>query len=239
VFVRSRVNRIVVIITLLVVLPAVAITERASHGKGRRVALWSIRRISTVCGIDFVIHPHEELDPTRSYIFVANHSSPLDIPALLLACPDVRFMAAAELFRIPLLAGAMRALKTVPIARRESIVARQQLDELVESRRAAVDAWSIAIFPEGGIAPPGKRLPFKKGAFSLAIQTDMPIVPIAIHGTGEVLPPRSHLLVMPGTVKVELLAPISTVNLTLEDWEQLRDSARDAVVSVLSDGEIG
>jgi 1-acyl-sn-glycerol-3-phosphate acyltransferase len=128
----------------------------------------------------------------------------MDIPALLWADPDVRFMAAADLFRIPVLAAAMRAVGTVPIDRRTHDRAHDQLDAMVDEQHRGAGG-DVAVFAEGGIAPAGQRLPFKSGAFSLAIRTASPLVPVAIHGSDRVLPPRGRLLVRSGVVTVEFL----------------------------------
>lgn len=125
----------------------------------------------------------------------------------------------------------MRALHTIPLERRDPALARQQLVEL--ARSGSSQTWRIVIFPEGGIAPAGERLPFKSGAFSLAIQTANPILPVAIRGTDSALPPRSFLAVRPGLVTVQILAPISTQGLGIADRGELRDSVRDIVVSAL------
>ena len=220
-FARSQLNRVLVALALLVALPLVAISERVRRGTGRRVAVGAIRAVARVCGLHIEVRQSPEIDPGSPYLFVANHSSPLDIAAILIACPDVRFVAAAELFRIPLLAAAMRALDTVPLERRDPAVARRQLVELAQAEAAGT--WRLVIFPEGGIAPAGERLPFKSGAFSLAIQAGMQVLPVAISGTDLALPPRSFLAVRPGRVTVQLLAPISTQGLGAEDRGALRD----------------
>jgi len=171
-------------------------------------------------------------DPPSPALYTPNHSSPIDIAALLVARPGARFLGAADLFRIPLLAGAMRALGTVPINRREPAVARKQMDELTE-RFNDGEGFDLVIFPEGGIAPSAQLLPFKTGAFVLAIQTGTPVVPVAVHHARDVLPPHARLAVRPGTVIVELLEPVDTTDLTFEDRGALRDRVQSAVDAAL------
>jgi 1-acyl-sn-glycerol-3-phosphate acyltransferase len=165
-------------------------------------------------------------------VVVSNHSSPMDIPALLLADPDVRFMAAEDLFRVPLLASAMRALDTVPIDRHDSDRAHRQLDELVAHDHLCPERV-LVVFPEGGIAPLGGRLPFKSGAFSLAIRTASTISPVAMSGTGHVLRPHGRLAVRPGVVTVEFLDVIETVGLKLDARHILRDHVEHLVCEAL------
>jgi 1-acyl-sn-glycerol-3-phosphate acyltransferase len=229
--VRAQYNRVVVVVALLVLLPTVVVGERLRRGSGRRVRRWGISIVATLCGVRFEVRGRSSLDRQGSVI-VPNHSSPMDVPALLWADPDIRFMAAADLFRIPVLAAAMRAVGTVPIDRRDHDRAQVQLDELVDHRSRGVGG-SLAIFAEGGIAPMGRHLPFKSGAFSLAIRTATPVVPVAILGSDQVLPPRGRLLVRPGMVTVEFLETIDTSGLTLEDRHALRDHVHDLVCDVL------
>jgi len=215
---RARLNRLVAGLALCVALPLVALVGRVRPVRGRNLALRAVRLVARLVGVTFE---------------VPNHSSPVDIPALLTACPDIRFLAAADLFRVPLLASAMRALRTIPIDRRNSEVAHRQLDAVIAGPDHTSD---LAIFAEGGIAPAGQRLPFKTGAFAVAIQTGTPIVPVAVHGSARVLPPRSFLALRPGTVVVELLEPVTTVGLSLDDRAALRDRVESLVCTALARG---
>jgi 1-acyl-sn-glycerol-3-phosphate acyltransferase len=219
--VRAQCNRVLVVVALLVLLPTVVIGERLRRGSGCHILRWGVSIVATMCGVRFAVRGHSPLDRHGSVV-VPNHSSPMDIPALLWADSDIRFLAAADLFRIPVLAAAMRAVGTVPIDRRDHDRAQGQLDQLVDDRRQRAGG-SIAVFAEGAIAPMGRRLPFKSGAFSLAIRTATPVVPVAIHGSDRVLPPRGRLLVRPGMVTIEFLEAIDTSGLTLEDRHTLRD----------------
>ena len=93
--------------------------------------------------------------------------------------------------------------------------------------------FEIVIFPEGGIPVAGARLPFKAGAFELAIRTAAPILPVAIHGSANVLPPKGRLGVRPGTVCIQALDPISTEGLTLEDLSGVHGEAERAILAAL------
>ena len=232
---RAQYNRIIVAVGLLVLLPVVVIGERLHTGWGRRLLRWGVSIVATLCGIRFDVRGRPA-DDRRGAVVVPNHSSLLDIPALLWADPDVRFVATAGLFRIPVLAAAMRAVGTVPIDRHDHDRAQDQLDELV-GRQDLVAGGDVAVFAEGGIAPPGQRLPFKTGAFSLAIRTGCPVVPVAIRGSDHLLPPNGRLLVRSGVVIVEFLDAIVTTGLTLDDRHPLRDHVHDLVCeAVLVEG---
>jgi 1-acyl-sn-glycerol-3-phosphate acyltransferase len=228
--VRSQLNRVLVLGSLLLLLPSVAVAERLRAGWGRALAGGGVAAVAKLCGVTFDVRgqPIDRSDPAGAAVVVANHSSPMDIPALLVAVPEIRFLAAQDLFRIPLLSSAMRALGTVPIDRRNPEHGRRQLEELV-NRHNAGDSSTIAIFPEGGIAPAGKRLPFKSGAFSLAIRTGSSIAPVALRGTDAVLPPGGRLAVHPGVVTVEWLEPVETTGLTMDDRPDLRQGVQDLI----------
>ena len=227
--IRSHLNRVILVIVLLAVLPAVAVTERLRRGTGRRLAVAAIRWVARVCGIQIEVTGGDQLDSSASYVLVPNHTSPMDIAAMLVARPDARFVASAELFRIPLLGSAMRALGTVPIERGNAETSRQRVDDL---STAEADR-ELVMFPEGGIAPTAQVLPFKTGAFVVAINTGAPIVPVAITGASDVLPHKGRLRIRPGRVRVELTQPVSTIGLGVDDRRALADRARATVVSSL------
>jgi len=230
---RARLNRLVAGLALCVALPLVALVGRVRPVRGRNLALRAVRLVARLVGVTFEVRLPSGGRPAPPNVYVPNHSSPVDIPALLTACPDIRFLAAADLFRVPLLASAMRALRTIPIDRRNSEVAHRQLDAVIAGPDHTSD---LAIFAEGGIAPAGQRLPFKTGAFAVAIQTGTPIVPVAVHGSARVLPPRSFLALRPGTVVVELIEPVTTVGLSLDDRAALRDRVESLVCTALARG---
>ncbi|HEV8063616.1 MAG TPA: lysophospholipid acyltransferase family protein [Acidimicrobiales bacterium] len=234
VWLRAQLNRFIAAVCLSGLLPVIVVAERLRAGSGALMVQKGVRRVTRICGLRFEVTGSNRLQPGTAYVLVPNHASPLDIPAILVGCGGVRFVAAAELFKIPLLGGAMRALGTIPLERRKPAVARRQLAEVAEGGTAV----SLAIFPEGGIAPAGERLPFKSGAFSLAIQAGLPIVPVAIHGSDVVLPPRSHLAVRPGTVTVELLPPVETAGLNQDDRRALRDRVEREVRAALARGPL-
>jgi len=221
---------VVAVGSLVLLLPSIVLGEHLRRGSGRRVARRGLAVVARLCGITFERSVRPEPTAPGPTVYVANHSSPMDIPALLATVPGVRFIAAEELFRIPLLASAMRALGTVPVDRRDPGHGRRQLRTLA-GELALGDGADIAVFPEGGIAPVGRRLPFKSGAFSLAIETGSTVVPVAIHGTDRILPPGGRLMVQPGTVSIDFLDPIPTAGLTGADRQGLRDHVEGLVTA--------
>jgi 1-acyl-sn-glycerol-3-phosphate acyltransferase len=98
------------------------------------------------------------------------------------------------------------------------------------ARLAAGDSFIIA--PEGTRARGGEMLPFKKGGFVMAIKAQVPVVPVALHGTAEAMP-RGRFWVKPGVVRVEVGDPIPTVGLTLDDRERLMETVRGRMQAML------
>lgn len=163
----------------------------------------------------------DDLDPNRSYVVVANHLSALDIMVSFLATPiPIRFLAKTELFRIPVLASAMRAIGIVEVDRtaRAAIHAmvNKQADELVATGR------SLIIYAEGTRSRDGILRPFKKGAFTMAITGGLPVLPVTIHGTDRAWRPRRPW-VFGGRVRAVVDEPIETSHLSTADVGDLRD----------------
>lgn len=141
--------------------------------------------------------------PNEACILMSNHVSNLDPPVLLPSVPGkTSVMLKKSLMKIPLLGTAMRMGKFVPVARGHS------REDAKRSVAAAADALRsglhITIFPEGTRSPDGRLLPFRKGAFFLAVDTGAPIVPVVIHGTAKMMP-RDTLKITPGEATVQFL----------------------------------
>jgi 1-acyl-sn-glycerol-3-phosphate acyltransferase len=226
--VRAGLNRLVVAAVLLVALPCVALAGWVRPRSAAGVARWWVLLAARLTGLRFEQRGRLESRPSVPLMLAANHSSPADIAALLAVVPGLSFVAGADLFKIPLLGAAMRALRTVPVDRRSRNGAHLNLPDGFQAQPR-----SLAVFPEGGIAPSGTRLPFRRGAFALAIQTGAEVVPVALHGAGRVLPPRARLRVRPGAVVVEFLPALRTDGLDLEDRRRLAERAEQAVLGAL------
>ena len=172
----------------------------------------------------------ENVDPGRSYVIISNHVSLYDIPALLsgLGVP-FRWILKKELLKIPGFGYGLYASRNVFIDRsnRESAIAsiRKGVDRLPKG-------VSLLFFPEGTRSPDGKLLPFKKGAFVTAIDANMPLLPVTINGSREIMP-KGSLIFTPGTIEVIIGQPIPVDGLTIEDLPALMERSREAVQSNL------
>lgn len=195
------------------------VIERIIRGWSR---VWLITSRTTL-----EIDGRENVDPDRSYVVVANHLSAFDIMACLLAVPlPIRFLAKKELFRIPVLAQGMRTVGIIEVDReaRGAVHAEvnRQSKELIDKGR------SLIIYAEGTRPRNGVMKPFKKGAFTMAISTQLAVLPLSLHGSYEAWPPGTRLI-RGGQIKVVLDKPIETEGLSHSDTGDLRDQVREVI----------
>jgi 1-acyl-sn-glycerol-3-phosphate acyltransferase len=172
----------------------------------------------------------EKLDPHGSYVFVSNHASYMDIPAILSTLPQqFRFFAKKGLYSIPFLGWHLRWAGHLPVDRSNARASLKTMSEgarLMSARRI-----SVLLFPEGGRSPHGLRA-FKEGAAYIAIKAAVPIVPMAIVGMRELLPMGS-IHIRSGSVTVEIGDPIDTRGLNLADRMELTARLHAAIARML------
>ena len=191
---------------------------------------WS-RDILRAAGTPVIAEGLENIPRDRPVMYASNHSSMFDIWALFATLPgSVRFVAKRELFRIPLLGRAMLAVGHVPIDRAARRSAFAAYDEAARKIRSGT---SVVVFPEGTRSRTGELLPFKNAPFGLAIAAQVPVVPIYVHHTFEILPKGAWRL-RPRPIRLLVAPPISTTGLRSEDRERLRDEVRAAMVALQS-----
>lgn len=160
----------------------------------------------------------ENLDSAGPYVFVSNHTSLMDIPALLAILPyQFRFFAKKGLYRVPFVGWHLKRAGHIPVDRAN---ARASLKSMSEGARIVAERGiSVLLFPEAGRAPQGLR-EFKEGAAYIAIKSGVPAVPMALIGMREKLPMGSiHL--RSGRVVLRIGRPIPTRDLKLHDREML------------------
>lgn len=188
--------------------------------------LWAHLFLLTT-GTRVTVEGLDRLDPRASYVFTGNHISNIDIPVMVGRLPvSVRFLAKKELFAVPVLGGAMRAIHIVRTDRKAGPMAHREINEQVG--RVITAGLSLVIYPEGTRSRDAELMPFKKGAFRIAIDNGMPIVPVTITGSERVWKPGSKLI-RGGPVRLVIHEPISTVGLTQNDIGDLRDRVREIV----------
>jgi 1-acyl-sn-glycerol-3-phosphate acyltransferase len=170
----------------------------------------------------------ENIDPPRPAVYAANHLSALDIPVLLAMIPgQFRIMAKKELFRYPFLGWHLKRSGQIPIV----ADAHASVGSLKRAGRALRKGLPLMVFPEGGRSPNGRLQPFMGGAFFAAIAEQVPVIPIAIVGTYELLPMNSfHAL--PGPVDMIIGRPIPTTGMRLRDMDKLAAQVREAIAEM-------
>jgi 1-acyl-sn-glycerol-3-phosphate acyltransferase len=164
-------------------------------------------------------------DPRHPYIAVSNHESYADIFLISHFPWEMKWLSKDTIFRIPVMGWMMRMAMDIPIKRgkRESVVSALQGCRDRLARRV-----SVMIFPEGTRSPTEELLPFKDGAFKLAIEAGVPILPIAVAGTRHCMAKHSFAF-RRARAKARVLAPIPTTGLTSHDVAALRDRTRDVI----------
>lgn len=180
--------------------------------------LWS-RLALRLAGVRLVLHGDEALRQDRPRVFVSNHVSWYDIFTLLAILPRYRFVAKAELFKIPLFGTAARRAGTIPIQRENRKAAFQSYEEAAREIKTGA---SVVVCPEGTRGDDYTLRPFKKGPFVLAIAAEAPVVPLVVYGTREVQP-KGSFVIRSATVHVHFLDEIPTAGMHYDDRDRLAD----------------
>jgi len=182
--------------------------------------------------IRIVVHGRERLGDGPHFIYMMNHNSNLDAPAVWLHLPgEVRALGKMELFKLPVLATAMRLGGFVPVDRsnRERAIASVR-----HAASLAAAGASFLIAPEGTRSRTGKLLPFKKGGFHMATESGVSILPITVVGAFELMPPGSNRI-RSGTIEIFFQEPIETEGLGARDRLRLMERVRACMEDVLAE----
>ncbi len=230
--VRSCAAYLAVSTYILLVGPLALVAAAFSRSPDRLYVLgrFGVRLAMLISGLRSRVEGSEHLQTDRGAIYCANHESNLDPPILFLRLhPRLRVMFKAEMSRLPIFGRVMLAAGFVPVNRRSSNKSLAAIDDAV--RRARLGE-SFLVFPEGTRSRDGNLLPFKKGGFIMALQAQVPIVPVAISGSRAAMAKGSPFI-RPVTVRVRVGAPIETAGLTLDDRDRLIAEVRGRIESML------
>ncbi|HSO48980.1 MAG TPA: lysophospholipid acyltransferase family protein, partial [Acidimicrobiia bacterium] len=223
---------VIATIVAVAVIAVIAVFDKTSPKIERVIRGWS-RVWLTTSGTRLEVDGQENIDPNRSYVVVANHLSALDIMACVLAVPlPIRFLAKKELFRIPVLAQGMRTVGIIEVDREARGAIHAEVNR--QSKELIALGRSLIIYAEGTRPRNGVMKPFKKGAFTMAIATQLPVLPLSLHGSYEAWPPGRHLI-RGGLIRVVLDKAIETEGLSHSDTGDLRDQVRDVISGRVSE----
>lgn len=204
--------------------------EKAPHAAHRVSQVWAIV-VFIVFFSRLKVKGRELIDPKKSYVFVSNHRSQLDIPAIARACRNTfRFLAKAELTKIPLLGYIIKNLY-LTVDRRNAEDRSRSMEIMKQSLK---DGISVAIYPEGTRnRTDAPLLDFRDGAFRLAIEAQVPVAVLTILDIEKVNSAKDGFVVCPGTVHAVWSPPIETKGMTQEDVPALRDKVRQIMMMQL------
>jgi 1-acyl-sn-glycerol-3-phosphate acyltransferase len=193
---------------------------------GARLALW-------LSGVRLEVHGLEKIPHGRAAIYMPNHQSNCDPPAVISILPPVLVLAKQEFFRVPVLGRAMIYRGFIPIDRKNRERAIAAVEQAVESMKKGS---SFLAFPEGTRSPDGRLQAFKKGLFLMAIKAGALIVPVSVSGARKIMP-KGRFAIHPGLVRITIQDPISAADYTLEQRRELIQVTRQAILKGLDPEE--
>ncbi len=210
---------------VLVTIPVVAIVVLATllgvpirHGSiYEKVQYFWAKSLTVAGGVRVRIHNPERIEQEAACVYVVNHVSWYDVFTLASVLPRWSFVAKAELRKIPIFGRGAEGVGTIFVERQNRRAAMQMYEKAAVRIR---EGASVVVFAEGTRGDSYALRPFKKGSFVLAITAGVPIIPVVIMGTREIMA-RGSYIVNPGTVNLHFLEPIPTEGLTYADRERL------------------
>jgi 1-acyl-sn-glycerol-3-phosphate acyltransferase len=172
----------------------------------------------------------EHLIANQTYVVVSNHQSLADIPLIAHLKLDTKWLAKAELFRVPLLGWMLRMAGDVPVERSDR---RNGAKALLKCARYLRQHCSVVFFPEGTRSPDRRVLPFNEGPFQLAIRERVPILPLVVDGSGAALPRNSWIFGSTQDIYLRILEAVSVDGWNIKQVSALRDVVRQKIVDEL------
>lgn len=215
-------------------IPAFQFLTRASVGHGDVLLadeyierFWKIHFQESATKL--YVSGREYLDPKRTYVYMSNHASWMDIPAMFGAVPSsLRMISKAGLMAMPLLGPAMEKAGFIAIDRKNRSRAIRQLEHAKARLKSGISIW---IAPEGTRSRDKNIAPFKKGGFHVARQLGMPIVPVYIEGAREVMQADSMMVYSNKSITVHFCKPVETANYDKKHTDMLIDQVRNEIIT--------
>lgn len=188
-----------------------------------RLAYWADAIVKHT-EMDLHVHGREHMKPGAVYLVMSNHQSLYDIPVLFYVIgSNLRMVTKIELFRVPVFGQALKESGFIAIDRSNR---QRAIESLAIARKKLAAGTHIWIAPEGTRSKTGKLLPFKKGGFTLALETGLPILPVTLNGTRDVLRAKGVRSYHHQRVDVTIHAPLNPA-----DYEKLGKQAREKMMT--------
>jgi 1-acyl-sn-glycerol-3-phosphate acyltransferase len=217
----------VALATLVCALAAIAASFLKKGGNLAHIVgrFWA-RSIVLVSRVRVTVQGLEHIDPSATYVYMANHQSMFDILSLLGYLPvQFRWLAKMELFQIPIFGYSMARVGYISIDRSNRKAAFKSIQEAAQKISQGV---SVVVFPEGTRSQDGQIMPFKVGGFYLAIRSGRPIVPVVIYGSHYVMP-KGRLRIKRGHIILSINPPVETTHYNNKTKEALMESVRSTM----------
>lgn len=224
-YAATAIAAIILIGFMMVMHPFVLLFDRYRRKAQHFIAkLWATATIAPLIKIEFEGLENLPSQDTPA-VYVSNHQSFLDIYTLLTLGRSFKFISKTGIFLYPIIGWAMSMMGLIPLKRMDS---RSQLECLKRCMDLIRNGASVFFFPEGTRSKDGKLGDFKKGAFSVAAKTEVPVIPMTLIGTGKIMPVGMEGIVNSGSVKVVIHKPVEG-----SDPEILRQVARNTILDTL------
>lgn len=193
-----------------------------------------VRAGLAMVGVRVEVNGLEHLDPNQPYIFTPNHQSFIEVPLLVTYIHrNPGYLAKKEVFKYPIFGFGIKLIGMVPVDRSHSPSAVESAKQATENLRRGK---SYVVYPEGTRSPDGRLLPFKKGAFMMAIDAGVPVVPVSISGATAIMP-KAQIKIYPATVRITLHPPLDTRGYSRENVGILVERCRQSVLSGLDEAQ--
>ncbi len=224
-FLRFAAGSIISILSaavIIITLPVKAKSGTLFHAISR---FWA-RAVLAAGGVSVTLRGLDKLNPSCSYVYVSNHASMFDIPAILASVPDqIRIVYKKELEVIPVFGWGLKWGSYIGIDRRRGAEAMRSLEEAVRKIR---NGASVLLFAEGTRTQDGHLQPFKRGAFNIAVRAGIPVVPLTINGTYPILP-KGSMVVRPKPVELVFETPIPVEGTGKDEEMRLMEKVHEAI----------
>lgn len=195
-----------------------------------------IRRLNlAVCRVNPLIELDVQegfkVDPNRAYIVISNHQSMADVPLLSNLPMPLKWVSKESLFKIPFTGWLMRMARDIPVRINDP----DKTDILDRAKSYGEHGLSVVFFPEGKRSKDGYLYRFSRGAFELAVDSGIPILPVAVDGLYRLLPMHSWRFTGEGKVLLKVLEAVETAGYSRKDAGYLREKVRFQIMDQLAE----